>query len=178
MILLFEVGYMVCPLGMLLPPSGHFEIMQFQKTETQRIEHYRCYKCSFKVHIIIYLLQLFTWPHEAPLTELIYDETIHVIRFPATSSDIFFSNIMGAKPKWLVNTEYVVDYELEWISLTWNFCQTDVTCEVKTVLFTRHFIHKMSLGHDSCVAQELHITDAQSSCRMYWIYLYGYVYKW
>lgn len=55
------------------------------------------------MHIIIYFLQLFTRPHEAPLTELIYDETIDVIKFPANNSDIFFSNIMGANPKWLIN---------------------------------------------------------------------------
>lgn len=81
--------------------------MQFPRTEIHT-ELFAHYKYILSAH---YYLFLEVVPHEAPLTELIYERTIHVIRFPANKSDIFFSYIMGPNPKRLINTVYVFGYE-------------------------------------------------------------------
>lgn len=47
----------------------------------------------------------------------------------------------------------------------------------ETGLFTRRFIHDVSLGCDRYVATESHMTDTQSSCRLHWFDVFGQVHQ-
>ncbi len=47
----------------------------------------------------------------------------------------------------------------------------------KTGLFTRRFVHDMSLVCDRYDATELHMTDTQRSCRMHWFDLFAQVHQ-